>query len=400
MRILWLNARTIGVQAFIASILPCYRRVLVSHSIRCSSTRCSLPHVGRHLAIALSCLWLIVGPAGAQDRDVGAHDPVIAKQGGTYYLFCTGRGVRVQSSKDLVSWKNEPPVFTESPPWIKELIPGFRGDLWAPDIFHHDDTYYLYYSASAFGRNTSAIGVATNKTLDSESSDYQWQDQGMVVRSIPGRDLWNAIDPNVAIDDSGTPWMAFGSFWTGLKLVKLNDDLTSIVDGSGEEWYTLASRQRDFAVDERDAGDAANPELDYESLYTPEQLERNQNMQSGAIEAPFLFHKDGMWYLFASWDRCCRGVNSTYKVIVGRSKDIRGPYLDKDGKRLVRGGGTLVVTGDGENWAAAGHPAAYTFDGTDYLAFHAYDLKDRGRPKLRVREIRWDDGWPAVDLGE
>ena len=65
----------------------------------------------------------------------------------------------------------------------------------------------------------------------------------MVVRSVPGRDMWNAIDPNVAIDESGTPWMAFGSFWTGIKLVKLNPDLTSIVTGPGEEWHTLASRQ-------------------------------------------------------------------------------------------------------------------------------------------------------------
>jgi len=194
--------------------------------------------------------------------------------------------------------------------------------------------------------------------------------------------------------------MVFGSFWMGIKLVKLNGDLTSAAAGSSEEWHTLASRQRDFDVDERDAGDAANPELDYKSLYSPEQLKRNQTMQNGAIEAPFLFRKDGMWYLFASWDRCCRGVNSTYKIIVGRSQDIRGPYLDKDGKRLVRGGGTIVAVGDGENWAAAGHAAAYTFQGADYLAFHAYDLKDRGKAKLRVREIHWQDGWPAIDLGE
>ena len=93
-------------------------------------------------------------------------------------------------------------------------------------------------------------------------------------------------------------------------------------------------------------------------------------------------------------------MHSTYKIIVGRSQDIRGPYLDKDGKRLVRGGGSLVAAGDAENWAAVGHPAAYTFDGTDYLVFHAYDLKDRGRPKLRVRKIHWQDGWPEIDLGE
>ncbi|TWT77911.1 Extracellular exo-alpha-(1-_5)-L-arabinofuranosidase ArbA precursor [Posidoniimonas polymericola] len=353
-----------------------------------------------HSLLALVLLALACTAAHAQDRSVIVHDPVIAKQGDTYYLFGTGRGITVQSSKDLQSWQNAPAVFREPPAWIKDYVPAFGGDLWAPDIFEHEGTYCLYYSASAFGRNTSAIGVATNTTLDAESPDYQWQDHGVVIRSVPGRDLWNAIDPSVAIDADGTPWMAFGSFWRGLKLVKLTPDLKSVVTGPREEWRTLAARPRDFAVDDRDAGDAANPELDYERLYTPEQLERNRTMQNGAIEAPFLFRKGDHWYLFASWDRCCRGVRSTYKVIVGRADNIRGPYVDRDGKLLSRGGGTLVAAGDGQNWAAAGHPSAYTFDGVDYLVMHAYDLQDRGRPKLRVRPITWQDGWPEIELGE
>jgi len=348
----------------------------------------------------LACLPFLTAQATAQDRSVEAHDPVIAREGDTYYLFHTGRGIRVKSSKDLHSWKDESPVFERTPEWVREAVPAFGGDIWAPDIFRHDGTWHLYYSVSAFGRNTSAIAVATNPTLDPGSPDHAWTDHGIVVRSVPGRDLWNAIDANVAIDDDGTPWMAFGSFWRGLKLVKLTPDLKGVVTGPGEEWHTIAARSRDLAVDDRDAGDAANPELDYGALYTPEQLERNKGMKNGAIEAPFLFRKDGRWYLFASWDRCCRGVDSSYKVIVGRSEDIRGPYLDKDGKRLVRGGGTVIAFSDGDNWAAAGHPAAYTFDGTDYLVFHAYDLKDQGKAKLRVREITWKDGWPEVMLGE
>ncbi|QDU57744.1 family 43 glycosylhydrolase [Aeoliella mucimassa] len=352
--------------------------------------------------------WALVGLVGyafggaalAQDRGVGAHDPVIAKQGDSYYMFCTGRGIRVKISHDLVSWQDEPPVFEQPPAWAWKAVPQYRGDIWAPDIFFHDGTYYLYYSVSAFGRNTSAIGVATNKTLDRKSPDFAWHDHGEVIRSVPGRDMWNAIDPNVVIDEQGTPWMTFGSFWMGIKLVKLNADLTSVAKGEEAEWHTIASRSRDMEVHERDAGDAANPELDYDKLYSEDQLKRNKSMMNGAIEAPFLFQKDGYWYLFASWDRCCQGVNSTYKVIVGRSKDIRGPYLDQQGHRLVRGGGTIVVTGDGENWAAAGHPSAYTFESTDYLALHAYDLKDRGRSKLRVREMTWNDGWPSLELGE
>ncbi len=354
------------------------------------------PSLLLRLRLTFSLLALTAFPfaASAQDRGVETHDPVLARDGDTYYLFHTGKGIRVKSSKNLMSWKDEPSVFAQTPAWVGGMLPKFDGHIWAPEIFHHKGVFYLYYSVSSFGRNNSAIGVATNTTLDPKNPAYAWKDHGIVVRSVPGRDLWNAIDPNVIIDEQGTPWMSFGSFWNGIKLVKLAPDLTSIVNGPGEEWHTIASRPRDFEVDERDAGDAANPELDYASLYTPEQLQRNKSMLNGSIEAPFLFRKDGHYYLFVSWDRCCQGVNSTYKILVGRSKDIRGPYLDKDGKRLVRGGGTLVAKGDGQDWAALGHCAAYTFDGKDYLAFHAYDLKDRGKSKLRVRELLWEDGWP------
>lgn len=343
---------------------------------------------------------MITQSTWSQDRSVIAHDPVMIKEGNTYYLFHTGRGISVQSSTDMISWKEEPRVFDETPSWVLETIPKFRGSMWAPDIIKKGDTYYLYYSVSAFGRNTSAIGVVTNTVLDPEDPDYKWEDQGMVIQSVPGRDMWNAIDPNIAFDDAGTPWMTFGSFWMGMKLVKLKDNMKEVVKDSTQEWYTIAARERAFYVDERDAGDAANPELDYESLYSKEQLEMNQKMKNGAIEAPFIFNKDGYYYLFISWDRCCRGVDSSYKILVGRSENIRGPYLDKQGNKLSKGGGTLIAQGDGENWAAVGHQSAYTFDGKDYLIFHAYDIKDEGKPKLRIREMSWEDGWPSVTLGE
>lgn len=335
----------------------------------------------------------------AQLRDVITHDPVMIKQNDTYYLFQTGKGIPVQSSKDLKSWKEEKPVFANTPEWVYKTVPrGFDGNIWAPDIIFHKGTYYLYYSVSAFGRNTSAIAVATNKTLHPDDPNFKWEDQGIVIQSVPGRDMWNAIDANVAFDDEGTPWMAFGSFWQGIKLVKLEPNMTSIVSDSTQEWYTIAARERNWLVDERDAGDAANPELDYETLYTPELLEMNRNMKNGSIEAPFIFKKNGYYYLFVSWDRCCQGVNSTYKILVGRSRDITGPYLDKEGNKMIHGGGTLIAEGN-EEWAAVGHPAAYTFDGKDYLIFHAYDMKDEGKPKLGIKVMHWDnDHWPGISM--
>lgn len=359
--------------------------------------------VARACVAIASALGLLSGAANAQSTTARIHDPVMAKEGDTYYVFGTGRGVNVLSSKDRVNWERENPVFDSTPEWIRDVIPGFRGgSLWAPDIYHYNGAYYLYYSASSFGRNTSAIGVATNTSLDRDNPDYQWVDHGKVVNSVAGRDMWNAIDPQVTHDYEGVPWLVFGSHWGGLKLVKLQEDLLQVVsDPTEREWHTVAARPRYWKLDERDAGDAANPELDYDALYPREITELNRASESGAIEAPFIFKKNGYYYLFASWDRCCRGVDSTYKIVVGRSKSITGPYVDKEDERMDWGGGSLVVNGVNESkkWAALGHNSAYTLDGKDYLVFHAYEATGRGTSRLVIKELQWDPyGWPYVNL--
>lgn len=285
----------------------------------------------------------------AQPIDIRVHDPVMIKQDNTFYLFCTGRGITVYSSPDMKNWKREDPVFSRAPEWTRKIVPGFRNHEWAPDISSHNGKYYLYYSVSAFGKNTSAIGFATNTTLDPQDPACKCEDQGYVGRSIPGRDLWNAIDPNPIVDDAGSPWLMFGSFWHGIKQVKLSKNLKEIAEP--QEWHTLASRARDWKTPDENPGGAA-------------------------IEAPFIFQKGVYYYLFASYDYCCRGANSTYKVKVGRSKKVTGPYIDKDGNELRNGGGTLVVNGN-QHWPGVGHEAVYTFDGTDYLIFHGYNAEKR-----------------------
>lgn len=324
----------------------------------------------------LTCLIfsLIVGTGRAQPVELGkvpAHDPVLIREGRTYYMFCTGTGISVWSSTDLKTWTPQKPVFATAPAWATQAVPGFRSNhIWAPDISYHNGQYALFYSISAFGKNTSCIGLATNKTLDEKSPDFQWIDHGRVIQSVPGRDLWNAIDPNLIRDEAGKPWLTFGSFWEGIKLVQLNADLTA--PAQPEVWRTLARRPRDPKLNDSLPGD-------------------------GAIEAPFLFQKNGYYYLFSSFDYCCRGRESTYNIRVGRSKSLLGSYVDKAGKPLDQGGGTLVLQGDA-SWHGVGHNAVYASESVDYLIFHGYDAADKGRPKLRIEKLRWDaDGWPVVD---
>lgn len=314
----------------------------------------------------LLAICLISGAGAAQ---VEVHDPVMARAGGTYYVFSTGPGITIYESEDLVHWRWIGRAFDGEPQWARQVVPGFGGHLWAPDIFEKDGRFYLYYSVSAFGKNTSAIGVTVNETLDPESPDYRWVDHGIVVQSIPNRDHWNAIDPAVIVDQDGTPWMSFGSFWEGLKLVRLGDDLVSLAEP--QEWYSLAKRPREPGAADDDPGE-------------------------GALEAPYIFYRDGWYYLFVSFDKCCRRMESTYNIRVGRSRHVTGPYVDKEGKSMLMGGGSLVLGGN-EDWVALGHNAAYTFDGQDYLVFHAYETADNAVQKLRILPISWSDGWPVVD---
>ncbi len=329
-------------------------------------------------------LFLLHGTLlNAQELQTGisVHDPVMIRQGGTWYLFCTGFGISAWSSQDMQHWKREKPVFATAPQWAAEAVPGFRNHIWAPDISYYNGTYYLYYSVSAFGKNTSCIGLVTNSTLSPDDKNFKWVDHGKIIQSIPGKTNWNAIDPNLITDRKGTPYLAFGSFWDGLKLVKLKTDRIGLAE-STDNLPTIASRKKDPSVKENLPPVDNNP----------------PDAGGNAIEAPFIFRKNGWYYLFASVDYCCKGPQSTYKMIIGRAKDVKGPYLDKEKVPMARGGGSLLLQGDSA-WYGVGHNAVCTFDDTDYLVFHGYDALDGGKPKLRIEKLKWDkDGWPAADV--
>jgi arabinan endo-1,5-alpha-L-arabinosidase len=289
------------------------------------------------------------------------HDPVIIRADDTYYLFCTGRGILTRQSQDLLDWEIPFPasVYGQPPAWAREMIPG-QGDIWAPDISFYNDRYHLYYSVSTFGSNRSVIGLATNATLNFDDEAFEWVDEGLVLEST-GVENYNCIDPNLILDTENVPWLVFGSFWSGIKL-----------------------RRLDFAT--------GKPSEEDTTLYSL--CERTVN--SGAVEAPFIIFREGFYYLFASFDFCCRGVESTYYVVVGRSESITGPYVDADGVEMLNGGGTQV-TFPTERWRGPGHSAILHDNGVDYLIHHAYDAENLGQPRLRIAPLVWnDEGWPSI----
>ena len=303
--------------------------------------------------------------AGAPERlsvsgAIQLSDPALIESDGTFYAFSTGPGVAVRTSTDLLRWRDAGRALLLNPGWIQLRLDA-DPELWSPDISRFGGRYHLYYAASKQGSNRSCIGHASAAELPGP-----FEDHGAVLCSNVSnqQDDWNAIHPNYVEDEGGAPYLAFGSFWSGLKLVALDR-------ASGAP---IAETQVDLAA---------------------------RTAQGGAIEAPFIVRRCGYFYLFASFDRCCDGVSSTYKIHVGRAEKLTGPYLDRAGTPMLQGGGTPLVVAD-DTWRGPGHSAVFQREGRWYEAHHAYYAGDfdpalvQGEAYLRISELSWDaDGWPA-----
>ena len=287
------------------------------------------------------------------------HDPSsIVKVAGRYYVYGTRPGILTKSSPDLVLWSNEPAVFSQPPPWTLKVAPGFDGHFWAPDVIRVQGRYLLYYSVSAWGKQTSALGLAVNATLDTAATNFLWQDLGEVIRSTNGS-AFNTIDPSAFLDRDGKLWLAFGSYWKGIFLTELDPQ----------------------------TGKRRHPDA------PPQQLAWNHS-----IEAACLTRHDKFYYLFVNWGQCCQGTNSTYEVRMGRAEKITGPYRDREGNDLATGGGSpfLATTG---RFFGPGHIGILDDGGTNgvtQFSYHYYDAETRGRSRLAIGKMDWTGGWPVA----
>jgi beta-glucanase (GH16 family) len=285
------------------------------------------------------------------------HDPSTIIQDGTnYFVFGTGPGIRTKSSPDLIHWTNGESVFSAPPAWTTN-VPSFRGYIWAPDVIRVNGKFFLYYAVSAWGKQTSAIGVATNPTLDPAATNYLWTDGGPVITSTSASDF-NTIDPSAFLDRDGKLWLAFGSYWHGIYLTELNPQTGQRIADS--PLHRLA--------------------------------------WNDSIEAACLTRHGKFYYLFVNWGQCCRGTNSTYEVRVGRAENITGPYLDREGSDLAAGGGSPFLQSSGR-FIGPGHIGIVADDRTNgptLFSYHYYDADTHGRSRLAIGKIDWSSGWPVA----
>ncbi|MEN9443613.1 MAG: hypothetical protein RIS47_503 [Bacteroidota bacterium] len=282
--------------------------------------------------------------------NIYAHDPCIIKESNLWWSFQTGTGIAVKYSGNGTSWTQGTQIFGSELSWWRTYAPKMgSNNVWAPDCFYYNGRYWLYYSVSEFGTNNSAIGLASCSSI----VKGDWRDDGMVVSSKSGSSASNAIDPNVTQDASGNFWLSFGSWFDGIRVIKLNK---STMKPTGST-YTIAKR-------------------------------------SGGIEASDIVYNGGYYYLFVSVGVCCNGVNSTYKTAYGRATSITGPYYAKDGTAMLSGGVTIFDAGN-SIWVGPGGQDIYR-NGSNYVFIrHAYDATENGAAKMLINDLYFSGGWPT-----
>lgn len=298
----------------------------------------NIKNIGK-LALAIGCF---AAEVNAQIGKPFIHDPsTIMESDGKYYTFGTRGGGLV--SEDGWTWN----AGGERP-----------GGGAAPDALKIGDRYLVVYGATGGGLNGGHNGkilTMWNKTLDPKSPDFKYT-EAIVVASSDGKEDCDAIDPGLLLDPTdGRLWLSYGTYFGFIRLVELDPKTGKRVEGN---------KEINIAID---------------------------------CEASALMYRDGWYYLLGTHGTCCDGANSTYNIVVGRSKKVTGPYLDNMGRDMLKGGGKMVMSSGGGRVNGAGHFGRWQIDdGVEKMSFHyEADLDQSGRSVLAIRPLLWKNGWPV-----
>jgi arabinan endo-1,5-alpha-L-arabinosidase len=281
----------------------------------------------------------------AAQAQIGApyiHDPsTIAECDGKYYTFGTGGGGLI--SDDGWSWHGG----AERP-----------GGGAAPDVLKIGDRYLVIYGATGGGLgggHNGRILTMWNKTLDPKSPDFKYTN-AIEVCASDGMEDQDAIDPGMLLDPTtGRLWVSYGTYFGTIRLIELDPTTGERVKGN---------KEKDIAID---------------------------------CEATDLIYRDGWYYLLGTHGTCCDGVNSTYNIVVGRSRNVEGPYLDNVGRDMFHGGGKMVIAA-GDRVCGPGHFGRTVIDeGVEIMSCHyEADFERSGRSVLGIRPLLWKNGWPIA----
>jgi arabinan endo-1,5-alpha-L-arabinosidase len=304
-------------------------------------------------------------PLAVSGSGTAVHDPYLLKDaGGRYWLYGTHN--TLAGSTDLTTFVSATPDMSPDFPWWKTVNltwnNGLNTDMWAPDVMYSAGTYYQYY-ALPFEPHSGPQAIIALAT--SGNPNGPWTDAGQILESFGttsgSTTTFNAIDPAPFADAAGNWWLVFGSWTDEIHLIQL-DRATGLRLQSNTTLYTIAAR--------------GNP--------------------SAGEEGPFIYPDNGWYYYFASINVCCSGVSSTYRIVVGRSQSVTGPYLDRGGIDLMQGGGTILLGAHG-NIQGPGGQSVFIDGSQPTLVYHYYDGNNNGAPTLGINRLGFDSaGWPFV----
>lgn len=279
-------------------------------------------------------------------------DPTVIRVGKEFYMYGTGGITTVYKSTNLLSWEYVGQAFNSSEK--PDFIPG--ASMWAPDINYIDGKYVLYFAAAKWGDPNCGIGVATSDKPQGPFKAANYKGKLFTSQEI---DVKNSIDPCI-IEDGSKKYMFWGSF-NSLYATELTDNGLQV---------------KDMKIKTKVAGNA------YEGAYV---------------------HKRGKYfYLFASIGSCCAGDNSTYTMVVGRSENVLGPYVNKAGNDMRYDHHEILVRGD-NTFVGPGHNSRIITDdeGNDWILYHAYlkGQSEKGR-MIILDQVKWDSqDWPVISNG-
>ena len=288
-----------------------------------------------------------------------AADPTVIRTDEGFYLYATQTNdywVPIYFSKDLVNWEFKRSAFRNATRPKPDVLPG-GGAFWAPEIRYINGKYVLYFSWAKWGDGSkSYTAVATS---DSPVGDFLNAKPLLITDDFGS----NCID-QFYYEEDGKKYMFVGSF-NGIYVTELTDDGLSVKRGAD-----------------------GKPVL-------------KKQVCGRAFEGTNIYKKGKYYYLFASINNCCDGIDSRYKVVVGRSENLLGPYVNREGKDMMSNSWTLVLEGDGETFFGPGHNSIIIPDdaGTDWMIYHSY-VKENGTVGGRLGmldRIVWSaDGWPTI----
>jgi arabinan endo-1,5-alpha-L-arabinosidase len=322
--------------------------------------------VTRTTDLAYPAPMVVTGPG------IYVHDPDMIQDGtGTFWLYGTHNTLASSPDMNTFSAVGAGDISPDFSWWAGENATGTNGrtDIWAPDVTYVNGTYYQYYAVpiydppSVVDANQSAAVIAL---ATSSSPNGPWTDAGKVISSCGTAPdcttTFNAIDPASYIDTAGNWWLTFGSWHDGIHVLQL-DPSTGL---------RLASNTTLFSIAQRSAG------------------------EEGSFIFPYTAGGTHYFYYFASINVCCQGVNSTYRIIVGRSTSPTGPFYDRGGLDLMNGGGTILLSTHGTIYGPGGQ-SVLLVGSQPVLVYHYYDGTNGGTPTLGLNDLAFDSGgWPYV----